>query len=316
MFYAVVASLAFSYATPLESMHPIRPLGSLFHPSICAGPRGNPRERERERGPRGGTGASRFERRAGASVAGQGAIHVYCMRRAVKMATARMGDSALRAVVRFQRKARAGELADDTGDEDDPFAFVTSMWATPFLPNLLNTAVFLVETSQMVAVLFVNYKGRPWMKGLSENHALFLSLFVSIGGICLCAWNVLPEVNAAIHLSPFPDDQFRFEIVGLVLASLFGTLLWDRFCTLVFAPRIFRAQLEEFKKITLADLEPILVTLLKVLGVMFVLSTGNLLFYGAAFYLYRQHKKRAAHEEKLAKQKIIKGEVPPIEAAD
>ena len=274
------------------------------------------RERERERGPRGGTGASRFERRAGASVAGQGAIHVYCMRRAVKMATARMGDSALRAVVRFQRKARAGELADDTGDEDDPFAFVTSMWATPFLPNLLNTAVFLVETSQMVAVLFVNYKGRPWMKGLSENHALFLSLFVSIGGICLCAWNVLPEVNAAIHLSPFPDDQFRFEIVGLVLASLFGTLLWDRFCTLVFAPRIFRAQLEEFKKITLADLEPILVTLLKVLGVMFVLSTGNLLFYGAAFYLYRQHKKRAAHEEKLAKQKIIKGEVPPIEAAD
>merc|ERR1719217_1643345 len=53
----VVASLAFSYATPLESMHPIRPLGSLFHPSICAGPRGNPRERERERGPRGGTGA-------------------------------------------------------------------------------------------------------------------------------------------------------------------------------------------------------------------------------------------------------------------
>ena len=43
----VVASLAFSYATPLESMHPIRPLGSLFHPSICAGPRGNPRERER-----------------------------------------------------------------------------------------------------------------------------------------------------------------------------------------------------------------------------------------------------------------------------
>ena len=39
----------------------------------------------------GGTGASRFERRAGASVAGQGAIRVYCMRRAVKMATARMG---------------------------------------------------------------------------------------------------------------------------------------------------------------------------------------------------------------------------------
>ena len=30
---------------------------------------------------------------------------------------------------------------------------------------------------QCVAVLLVNYKGRPWMKGLTENHALFLSVF-------------------------------------------------------------------------------------------------------------------------------------------
>jgi len=155
----VVASLAFSYATPIESMHPVRPLGSLFHPSICA------------------------------SVAGQGLIHVLCMRHAVKMSKARMGEAAVKAVVAFQRKARAGELAGDT-DDDDPLAWFTSMWATPFLPNLLNTCVFLVETSQMVAVLLVNYKGRPWMKGLSENHALFLSLFLSIGGVCLCAWNV------------------------------------------------------------------------------------------------------------------------------
>ena len=279
----VVASLAFSYATPIESMHPIRPLGSLFHPSICA------------------------------SVAGQGAIHVFCMRRAVKMATARMGDSALRAVVRFQRKARAGELVDDPGDEDDPFAFVTSMWATPFLPNLLNTAVFLVETSQMVAVLFVNYKGRPWMKGLTENHALFLSLFASIGGICLCAWSLIPEVNNALHLSPFPDDQFAYEILYLVLASLFGTLLWDRLCTLLFAPRIFLAQLTEFKKITFVDLQPILVTLLKVVGVMVVLSTGNILMYGGAFWAYRQHKKKAAADDKLVKQRILRG---APEAAD
>jgi len=52
-----------------------------------------------------------------------------------------------------------------------------AMWTTPFMPNLLNTCVFLVETSQCIAVLLVNYKGRPWMKGLTENHALFLSVF-------------------------------------------------------------------------------------------------------------------------------------------
>ena len=52
----------------------------------------------------------------------------------------------------------------------DPWADILSMWSKPFMPNLMNTVVFLVETSQLVAVLFVNYKGRPWMKGLTENH--------------------------------------------------------------------------------------------------------------------------------------------------
>ena len=57
-----------------------------------------------------------------------------------------------------------------------------AMWTTPFMPNLLNTCVFLVETSQCIAVLLVNYKGRPWMKGLTENHALFLSVFACAAG--------------------------------------------------------------------------------------------------------------------------------------
>eukprot|EP01045_Picozoa_sp_COSAG04_P005826 COSAG04_NODE_276_length_18405_cov_14.052278_2_plen_123_part_00 len=41
-----------------------------------------------------------------------------------------------------------------------------ALWSTPFLPNLMNSTVFLVETAQIIAVLFVNYKGRPWMNGL------------------------------------------------------------------------------------------------------------------------------------------------------
>ena len=30
----MIASLAFSYATPIDKMHPERPLQSLFHPAI------------------------------------------------------------------------------------------------------------------------------------------------------------------------------------------------------------------------------------------------------------------------------------------
>ena len=29
---------------------------------------------------------------------------------------------------------------------------------------------------------------RPWMKGILENHPLFLSVFASVAGVAFCAW--------------------------------------------------------------------------------------------------------------------------------
>mmetsp|Transcript_10053 Transcript_10053/g.32761 ORF Transcript_10053/g.32761 Transcript_10053/m.32761 type:complete len:443 (+) Transcript_10053:500-1828(+) len=271
----IIASMAFSYATPLEKMAPVRPLSSLFDLSIVA------------------------------SVAGQGAIHIFCMSRAVKLATERMGPAALDAVVKFQRRARAGEVASEEIDEDDITQWFSSIWSTPFLPNLLNTSVFLVETSQMVAVILVNYKGRPWMKGFLENSALFLSLFVAVAGLVLLAWGFVPEVNDLIHLAPFPDDAFRFQIVGLVAASLVGTLLWDRLCTALFAPHIFRAQLREARTTTLKDLAPVATTALKVAAGALLLAQGNILVLGGAAYFYRQYSQKQAAMEKERKAQLI-----------
>ena len=44
--------------------------------------------------------------------------------------------------------------------EDDFVCQMNAFWTAPFLPNLLNSTDFLVETSQMIAVFFTNYKGR------------------------------------------------------------------------------------------------------------------------------------------------------------
>uniref|UniRef100_A0A7S3NFW8 Cation-transporting P-type ATPase C-terminal domain-containing protein n=1 Tax=Aureoumbra lagunensis TaxID=44058 RepID=A0A7S3NFW8_9STRA len=271
----IVASLAFSYATPLEKMSPVRPLSSLADYSVVF------------------------------SILGQGAIHIFCMRQAVKLATDRMGPTALDAVVNFQRRARAGEVAAEEIDEDDIMAWFSSIWSTPFLPNLLNTSVFLVETSQMVAVMLVNYKGRPWMKGMLENHALFLSLFLAVAGLVLCAWGFVPQINSAIHLAEFPDDAYRFKIVGLVGASLIGTFIWDRISTAIFAPHIIRAQLQEARSTTLADLVPVGTTALKVVCGAFLLAQGNLLIIGAAVYLYRQYSQKMAEAQRERKAKLI-----------
>ena len=50
------------------------------------------------------------------------------------------------------------------------------------------------------------------MKGLTENHALFLSVFACVVGCAACAWGVFPELNQMIHLEAFPNDSFRFKV--------------------------------------------------------------------------------------------------------
>lgn len=181
----MTASIAFSYATPVEKMHPERPLRNLFHPAIFV------------------------------SMAGQALIHLLCMRAAVNMATAAMGPAKLSEVVEFHRRERLRELKEanqaKAAEEGDWMASSMAIWSTPFLPNLLNTCVFLVETSQCVAILLVNYKGRPWMKGITENHPLFLSLLATVLGCGVLSWSLFPELNALIHLEPFPDDAFRLK---------------------------------------------------------------------------------------------------------
>lgn len=256
----MIAGIAFSYATPVEKMHPERPLRRLFHPAIFF------------------------------SMVGQALIHLWCMRTAVNMATAEMGPAKLAEVVEFHRRERLRELKEanqaKAQEEGDWMAASMAIWSTPFLPNLLNTCVFLVETSQCVAILLVNYKGRPWMKGITENHPLFLSLFATVIGTAALSWSVFPELNKLIHLEPFPDDSFRLrvrahaapshtrartlptlawrgaafpgpfgcaraQVMWLVLLSLGGTFVWDRLCIFMFAPNVFKALAQEANELKL-----------------------------------------------------------------
>eukprot|EP01062_Namystynia_karyoxenos_P012094 TRINITY_DN14338_c0_g1_i1.p1 TRINITY_DN14338_c0_g1~~TRINITY_DN14338_c0_g1_i1.p1 ORF type:complete len:1561 (+),score=701.51 TRINITY_DN14338_c0_g1_i1:139-4821(+) len=255
-----VASLAFSYASPIQRMHPQRPLRSLFHPAIFI------------------------------SMAGQAIIHILCMKCAVDMATEAMGEKELQAVIQFHRKVKLGEEVPE--NEDDPLASFWMAWQAPFKPNLLNTVTFLVENAQIVAVLFVNYKGRPWMKGVLENHALFLSVFLSFGATAFLAWEVSPTLNNLIHMAPFPDDDFRMKTCVLVLISFFGTLIWDRIVVYLAAPNVGKVMLEEAKRTRLVDLLPVATTFAKVVGGLAVLGSSNPLLWLACGYFYWKHKQQ------------------------
>ncbi|CAK8999902.1 Endoplasmic reticulum transmembrane helix translocase (Complexed with DOR1 protein 1) (Endoplasmic reticulum P5A-ATPase) (Sensitivity to the P.farinosa killer toxin protein 1) [Durusdinium trenchii] len=252
----MISSLAFSYATPVDKMHAVRPIRSLFHPAVFI------------------------------SILGQAAIHLFCMVTAVQLAKEVMGEEKLQEVIRFNRRVSKGleKKLEEEVDTLDAMAEMLMMWSTPFMPNLMNTVIFLVETSQIMAVLFVNYKGRPWMLGILENHALFLSLFVCIGALVFAAWEFLPQANRLIHLEPFPDDEFRFKIVGLVLMTIVGTFTWDRVVTAIFAPDVFGAMVEQAKLTTLKDVLPIFTTLFKVVLGLAIFATGNPIFWFGAYY--------------------------------
>ena len=118
-------------------------------------------------------------------------------------------------VVSHRGELRLAEEARLTADEGDVMKGSGDV-RTPFMPNLLNTCVFLVDTAQQVAVL-INYKGRPWMKNVTENRALFLSVVACVASCAACAWGI--ALKGMIHLEPFPDDDFRFRVMGLVAAS-------------------------------------------------------------------------------------------------
>jgi len=272
----MTAAIAFSYATPLDHMHPLRPLRSLFHPAIFI------------------------------SILGQACIHIACMSFAVSLATDVMGPEGLQEVTEFFKKAKAKEiLAGDLCDEDDMMCQFQAFWAAPFMPNLLNTTVFLVETAQMISVFFANYKGRPWMKGMLENHALFLSVFLCVGGVVVASWEMVPQLNDMIQLAPFPDDVFRYKVVGLVMATILGTFLWDRLCTLLFAPKVADAMIEEVTRTKPADLLPVFMTFCKVAGGIFILGTGNLMIGAGMYWMYRRHtQQQEAAVEAEAKKKV------------
>lgn len=251
-----VASLAFSFAMPVDRMHAVRPLASVFHPAILF------------------------------SMLGQLLIHLGCMVYIANLAKDVMGTEAVKEIIEFE-KERNKQI--DSMDEE-AFSDWTWFMSVPFKTNLLNTCCWLVETSQQISVIFVNYKGRPWMKGLLENQPLFLSLFLCIILVAICAWGAIPYLNQILNLVVVPEE-LRMQVMGTLFVSLVGTFVWDRLMIAMFAPTIFQAMIDEAKSVRLADCVPLLKTVGYIIGGGLFLLAGNPILWGVAFMLWRNYKK-------------------------
>lgn len=106
-----------------------------------------------------------------------------------------------------------------------------------FRPSVFNTVIFLLSIAQQVNVFTVNYKGRPFMQGLTENKLLLRALLF-VGGIVLfCTAEISPEINEFMELAPWPDEALQRSTATYITADFIIAWGWDKLMWLLFAPR-------------------------------------------------------------------------------
>lgn len=267
--FVMVASIAFTYAKPAKRLSNVLPLKSVFHPAIFI------------------------------SVVCQVLLHLAVLVFAMSWAKTVMGPNALTDLYAFEREReeKLTKLMAAEPSEDASWLagmdMLSMFRSVPYTPNLLNTVMFLVKTSQQVSVLVVNYKGSPWMQGALENKALFISMFACGLGITVCASGYIPAVNSMLELLVVPAEM-RSQLYMLLLLSTIGTFVLDRLVVAVFAPKIFRAStIEPLMKTTIADFIPIVKMCGYIAGGVVVapILLGNPIGLIGAFFMFKQYKK-------------------------
>ena len=100
-----------------------------------------------------------------------------------------------------------------------------------FVPNVMNTAMFLVSTAQQACTFAVNYSGRPFLPSLFEHKRMLMLTVALLGGVIACATGAVPELNDYLQLVVLPTDELRSGVVAVVLIDVtlcFAFEWWTR----------------------------------------------------------------------------------------
>ncbi|KAF0694448.1 Aste57867_14681 [Aphanomyces stellatus] len=138
-----------------------------------------------------------------------------------------------------------------------------------FEPNVMSTVIFLVNGVQTISVCAVNYKGRPFMKSMTDNPGLLYSLGISLVGVFLLCTEAMPLFNKVLEIVPMPDPRFAQILTGILTLDVVGAFVWDQLCLLIFAPKIFIAS---FKSITMQDIKQMVKMLVIALIIIYVVA--------------------------------------------
>ncbi|KAI5478803.1 cation-transporting ATPase 4 [Pseudohyphozyma bogoriensis] len=103
-----------------------------------------------------------------------------------------------------------------------------------FSPNLLNSCIYLISLSQQVSTFAINFQGRPFREGITENSALYYGLLGVAGVAFSGASNFFPEFNRWLQLVDM-ETAFRTRMCITMILDYGGAWLADIVLKALFA---------------------------------------------------------------------------------
>ncbi|GAA5974104.1 hypothetical protein JCM11641_003436 [Rhodosporidiobolus odoratus] len=95
-----------------------------------------------------------------------------------------------------------------------------------FSPNLLNSCIYLISLSQQVSTFAINFQGRPFREGITENAALYYGL-LGVAGVALNgATDFFPEINKWLQLVDMAWG-FRWRMCAAMVLDYGGAWVAD-----------------------------------------------------------------------------------------
>ncbi|SPO01543.1 probable SPF1 - P-type ATPase - unknown function [Cephalotrichum gorgonifer] len=86
-----------------------------------------------------------------------------------------------------------------------------------FAPSLLNSAVYLLQLIQQISTFAVNYQGRPFREGISENKGMYYGILGVTALAFSCSLELMPDINQQMKLVPFTSEFKQIMTTVMVL---------------------------------------------------------------------------------------------------
>lgn len=90
-----------------------------------------------------------------------------------------------------------------------------------FEPNLLNSAVYILQLIQQVSTFAINYQGRPFREGIKENRGMYWGLLGCSFIAFSASTEFIPEINERLRLVPF-SIEFKMTLTALMVIDFCG----------------------------------------------------------------------------------------------